>query len=203
MVRLIKRQISVVLSFGFSVTGASKCTPLSSKVRDTPCALSISSSVISRVLTALDSGGGGGAGKLDGIELVSLLERDNDTLNCIIRGSSTPPPPGNGAGALLVNVTVWPAIPLKSRMTSARSAGATRISISCTGLGKKPSSAPIWMKGCAESSDSRKKRALQPFRMRKRYFLGSTFRNGITLPFTSAVLPKNSGTQTGCTGVTP
>ena len=92
--------------------------------------------------------------------------------------SGTPPPKGSSGPSLIRKSSVPVESPVKSTMTSARSAGAMGL-LDGTGSGRKPPSAPICQKGSAADAGlfasgsvaifKIRKRELQPLRQRNRY----------------------------------
>src|SRR5215510_538529 len=101
--------------------------------------------------------------------------------------------------------------PVKSMMTSRRSATAMVALSTRTGFGMKPPSVPIIEIGSAAGAGraavgllatlSMTTRVLHALSRRNRYRRGSTVSIGQVRPLTTIVLPKNSGFQIGGTSV--
>src|SRR5215475_13288819 len=101
--------------------------------------------------------------------------------------------------------------PVKSTITSNRSATATRRLDNWTGRGRNPPSVPITQIGSAAFDGlgrlgrlaifSSSTRVLDALRIRNRYRRGATVSVGQVLPLTTMVFPKNSGFHIGGTSV--
>ena len=148
-----------------------------------------------------------GRSSLPGLALVSR-EVALRTRNCITwpvvptsagsNSSPTSPPPKGSSGPTLRRMMRVPRLTLeKSTITSARSAGAMSSCLSLTGLGRYPPSLPICVKGMPLLILRMRNRDCEPLSRRRRYRRCSTFRYGQVLPFTTIVLPKNSGFHCG------
>ena len=116
------------------------------------------------------------------------------TRNCITAGSGGAGVETGSAGTLLTRFSALPARPVKSTMTSARSAGPSTSCPIRTGRSHICPSAAICHTG-ARPKSRLMIRALAPLRMRNRYSRGSTPRYGHTLPLTSITSPKYSPIQ--------
>src|SRR5262249_51519045 len=146
-VGLMIRQISTEPARGVSVTGSDHGALISAMIGfSNGGAESSSLSTRSRVATEVRGSSSGTDTSARGIELLSRWLSRWFTLNSITLVGTTSSPSGNGAFASLLSTNDLPSAPLKSMMTSKRSATPIVRSSSRTGAGRKPPSAPIWMK---------------------------------------------------------